>query len=111
MRDGTVAAEDEGLEEQQLEGSRRRAPLGILRRRCTQRGLGPLLYGELLSRLEAEQRVHRAFAGIALPNDASVSLHEKCGYSRIGIFREIGYKFDRFWDVAWYGRDVSGRVS
>jgi phosphinothricin acetyltransferase len=42
--------------------------------------------------------------GIALPNDASVALHERCGFAQVGVFREVGLKFGRFWDVAWFQR-------
>lgn len=50
---------------------------------------------------------HRAYAGIALPNPASVALHEKLDFTQAGIFREVGYKFGRYCDVAWYERDLS----
>jgi phosphinothricin acetyltransferase len=48
--------------------------------------------------------VHRALAAIALPNDASVGLHERFGFRFVGRLTEVGWKFDRFWDVAWYER-------
>jgi phosphinothricin acetyltransferase len=51
-----------------------------------------------------EAGIHRTWAAIALPNDASVKLHERFGFEPAGVFREVGYKFDRYWDVAWYGR-------
>ncbi len=46
--------------------------------------------------------VHRAYAGVALPNEASEALHRKLGYRRVGVLTEVGRKFDRYWDVAWY---------
>lgn len=67
------------------------------------RGLGSALYGALFDALDGE-RVHRAVAGIALPNDASVALHRRFGFERVGRFSEEGWKFDRFWDVDWYER-------
>jgi len=67
------------------------------------RGLGSALYGALLSELERED-VHRAYAGIAMPNPASVRLHERCGFRRAGYFTEQGRKFGRYWDVAWFER-------
>ena len=66
-------------------------------------GLGSTLYGALLSELEGED-VHRAYAGIAMPNPASVRLHERCGFHRAGYYTEQGRKFGRYWDVAWYER-------
>ena len=65
-------------------------------------GVGSTLYGTLFDLLKSDDRLHRAYAGIALPNDASVALHEKVGFELAGTFREVGYKFDKFWDVAWY---------
>jgi phosphinothricin acetyltransferase len=69
------------------------------------RGIGRILYETLLRELEGED-VHRAFAGIALPNPASVRLHERLGFRRAGLFSEQGRKFGRYWDVAWYERAV-----
>jgi phosphinothricin acetyltransferase len=68
-----------------------------------ERGLGSALYGALLAELERED-VHRAYAGIAMPNPASVRLHERHGYRRAGYYSEQGRKFGRYWDVAWYER-------
>jgi len=65
------------------------------------RGLGTRLYRALFEALAAED-VHRALAGITLPNTASVALHERFGFVRAGTFREVGRKHDRYWDVAWY---------
>jgi phosphinothricin acetyltransferase len=41
---------------------------------------------------------------VALPNEASIALHERCGFEKVGVFREVGRKFDRLWDVAWWQR-------
>jgi len=62
------------------------------------RGLGRALYTELFKRLEVED-VHRAYAGITLPNDASLIIHQKFGFESVGVFREVGRKFDKYWDV------------
>lgn len=67
------------------------------------RGIGSALYDALLSALERED-VHRAYAGITMPNPASVRLHERHGFRRAGTFTEQGRKFGRYWDVAWYER-------
>ena len=74
----------------------------------TGRGLGSRLYGALLELLDDEPRVHRAYGGVALPNPASAALHERLGFRLVGTFQEVGYKFDRFWDVSWYERILSG---
>lgn len=70
-------------------------------------GIGIALYGELLRELVAHPELHRAYGGIALPNDASVALHRKLGFEHIGTYREVGRKFGRYWDVAWYEKDLS----
>ncbi len=69
------------------------------------RRAGSRLYEKLFKALEAED-VHRAYAGIALPNPASVGLHERFGFKRVGHFTEQGRKFDRYWDVAWYEKPL-----
>jgi phosphinothricin acetyltransferase len=65
------------------------------------RGIGSALYQALLTRL-AETTCHSLLAGIALPNDASVALHEKLGFEKVGQFREVGRKFDRWVDVGYW---------
>ncbi len=74
----------------------------------TGRGLGGPLYRRLLALIEVEPGVHRAYAGIALPNAASIALHERLGFRLAGTYREVGFKLGRYWDVSWYERDVSG---
>lgn len=66
-------------------------------------GIGTLLYKELFELLGNED-VHRAYAGVTQPNPASVALHHKFGFQPIGVYREVGRKFDRYWDVAWFER-------
>src|SRR5436190_16917481 len=67
------------------------------------RGLGTALYSALFEAL-SEEDVHAIVAGISLPNPGSVALHERFGFSRVGVFGDVGRKFDRYWDVAWYQR-------
>jgi len=67
------------------------------------RGIGRILYEKLLSALE-EEDVHRAYAGIALPNPPSVALHEALGYRHVGTFSEAGRKFGRYWSIGWWER-------
>ena len=64
------------------------------------RGLGRQLYGVLVPRLRSAG-VHTLLAVVALPNDASVRLHESVGFTRVGTFREVGRKFDRWIDVTF----------
>ena len=65
------------------------------------RGLGTRLYEALFAEL-ANEDVHRAYAGITLPNDASQALHARFDFAHVGTFREVGLKHERYWDVAWY---------
>jgi L-amino acid N-acyltransferase YncA len=65
------------------------------------KGVGRRLYGCLLAMLRA-QGFHGAFAGIALPNDASVRLHEAVGFRPLGVYREVGFKFGAWRDVGWW---------
>ena len=69
------------------------------------RGAGSRLYEALFKALEGED-VHRAYAGIALPNPASIGLHERFGFKRVAHFTEQGRKFGRYWDVAWYEKPL-----
>lgn len=68
-------------------------------------GVGRLLYEELFQQLESLGYCN-AFAGIALPNDASVGLHRSVGFEPIGVFKRVGWKFDRWHDVAWLQRQI-----
>ena len=61
------------------------------------RGIGSLLYEHLFDALEGED-VHRAIAGIALPNDGSRRVHRRFGFTEIGVEHEVGRKFGQFWD-------------
>lgn len=64
-------------------------------------GIGSLLYKELLAGLK-DKNLHAAIGGIALPNEASIALHEKLGFEKIGQFKEVGYKFDKWIDVGYW---------
>lgn len=72
----------------------------------TGRAIGAALYSALFEALERED-LHRAVAGIAVPNPASVALHERFGFARVGRFTEQGWKFGRYWDVDWYERPLA----
>jgi L-amino acid N-acyltransferase YncA len=69
----------------------------------SRQGVGRALYAELLPLL-ADKGLHAAFAGIALPNEASVGLHEAMGFTPVGIYREVGWKMGGWRDVGWWQR-------
>jgi phosphinothricin acetyltransferase len=64
-------------------------------------GIGRALYAELLETL-TRLGYYNAFAGITLPNAASVGLHEAMGFRPVGIYRNVGHKFGRWHDVGWW---------
>jgi phosphinothricin acetyltransferase len=69
------------------------------------KGIGASLYAALFQALDGED-LHRAYAGIALPNPASVALHERFGFKRVAHFSEQGRKFGRYWDVDWFEKPL-----
>jgi L-amino acid N-acyltransferase YncA len=74
------------------------------------RGVGRALYTTLFVLLR-ELGYFNAYAGIALPNPGSVALHEVLGFTRIGVYRGVGYKLGRWRDVAWYELGLQPRRS
>jgi phosphinothricin acetyltransferase len=72
------------------------------------RGVGRALYDALLDRLVA-RGFCSAYAGIVLPNDASVALHRAVGFVDVGVFRRVGWKLGRFHDVMWLERPLALR--
>lgn len=73
----------------------------------TGKGLGSRLYATLFESL-ADTNLHRILGGVTLPNAASIALHERFGFESVGVFREVGRKFDRYWDVQWFERSLKG---
>jgi phosphinothricin acetyltransferase len=69
------------------------------------RGVGRGLYESLFAILSA-QGYFNAYAGIALPNAASVALHESMGFERVGVYRGVGFKMGRWCDVGWWQRGL-----
>ena len=67
------------------------------------RGFGSQLYVALLPMLEG-LGVHAAMGGIALPNEASVALHEKFGFRKVAHFEQVGFKFGQWIDVGYWER-------
>lgn len=65
------------------------------------RGVGTRLYQALFAALR-NKSIHAAIGGVALPNDASVKLHEKLGMRKVAHFKEVGFKFGRWIDVAYW---------
>jgi L-amino acid N-acyltransferase YncA len=66
-----------------------------------QGGVGRGLYASLFGILAA-QGFFNAYAGIALPNAASVGLHEAVGFRKVGVYQRVGYKFGEWHDVGWW---------
>jgi L-amino acid N-acyltransferase YncA len=66
-------------------------------------GGGRALYEALLARLR-ERGFRIAIAGMTLPNEASIGLHEALGFQPVGTYRRIGYKLGSWHDVAWMQR-------
>jgi len=64
-------------------------------------GLGAALYRSLLDVLRVRD-IHCVIGGAALPNPASVALHEKLGFTQVAHFRENGFKFGRWIDVVYW---------
>lgn len=65
------------------------------------RGVGTRLYSALLEELKARS-IHCVIGGVALPNPASIALHEKLGFSKVGHLTDVGRKFDRWIDVGYW---------
>jgi len=66
------------------------------------RGIGRALYERLLETL-TRLGYRRAYAGVVLPNDASVALHRAVGFEPIGVYERVGWKLGHWHDVAWFG--------
>jgi phosphinothricin acetyltransferase len=64
----------------------------------TGRGLGERLLSALLEKM-ADAGAHRAYAIVALPNEASVKLHERLGYRSVGVLDEVGRKMAEYWST------------
>lgn len=70
------------------------------------KGIGARLYEALFTAISDED-IHRAYAGITMPNPASVALHHRFGFRQAGYFVEQGRKFDKYWDVAWFEKEMA----
>lgn len=68
---------------------------------CTGKGIGTALYERLIEDIKLTD-MHSLIAGIALPNEVCVALHEKLGFEKIGQFKEVGRKFGKWIDVGYW---------
>jgi len=73
------------------------------------RGIGTRLYTVLLAKLR--ESFHTAIAGIALPNPASVALHERLGFERVAHFSQVGFKMDRWVDVGYWQHILNADIA
>ena len=73
------------------------------------RGLGSQLYGALEEELE-KRGFLRFLACIAVPNEASIAMHEKRGYILVAHFPKVGYKFEQWHDIVWMQKTIDGPV-
>src|SRR5262245_27602676 len=69
------------------------------------KGIGHRLYAGLFEAIAGEN-INRIVGGYTLPNPASQKLHEQFGFRPVGVFSQVGYKFGRYWDVAWTERPL-----
>ena len=69
------------------------------------RGIGRRLYQALFGMLRLQGYIN-AYAGISLPNAASVGLHESLGFAPVGIYRKVGYKHGAWHDVGWWALNL-----
>jgi phosphinothricin acetyltransferase len=67
------------------------------------RGIGRMLYGTLFDAVRHED-IRMMIAGITLPNEASIALHERFGFMPAGVTHQVGRKFGRYWDVVFMER-------
>lgn len=67
----------------------------------TGQAIGSRLYRELIKILGAKS-MHTVIGGIAMPNDASVALHERLGFTKVAHFKDVGFKFERWIDVGYW---------
>ncbi len=73
-------------------------------------GVGGGLYRSLLEILR-RQGFYNAYAGITLPNAASVGLHEAMGFEPVGVYRHVGYKLGAWHDVGWWQLSLRSRAA
>lgn len=72
----------------------------------TGKGWGSSLYQALMTRLHAKG-IRTVIGGVSLPNPASEALHESLGFTKVAHFADVGYKFDQWWDVGYWQRQLA----
>ena len=72
-----------------------------LKPQSTNKGIGTALYKSLIEEMKALQ-VHSLIGGIALPNNGSIALHEKLNFKKVAHFTEVGFKLNKWVDVAYW---------
>src|SRR5215472_5470769 len=99
--DGMVLGYAYGSEHRTRQAYRWSADVSVYtHERARKRGVGRALYRVLLDLLR-RQGYFNAYAGITLPNPASVGLHEAMGFKPVGVYSRVGYKLGRWHDVMW----------
>ncbi|MEO7997308.1 MAG: N-acetyltransferase family protein [Gemmatimonadaceae bacterium] len=71
-------------------------------------GVGRALYMSLFAIL-VRQGFYSAYAGITLPNEASIGLHTSIGFTPVGVYRGVGFKHGAWRDIAWLERELAPR--
>jgi len=105
-RDGAVLGFAYGSAHRERPGYRWAADVAVYVAQDARRaGIGRALYDSLLPLL-ARQGLYVACAGITLPNDASVALHEAVGFTAVGVYRGIGFKNGSWRDVGWWQAEL-----
>ncbi len=109
-RDGVVAGYAYAGKHHQRPGYRWSVNLSVyVDARCRRLGVATALYTSLLGIVTAQGHVN-AYAGIALPNPASVALHEAVGFTPVGVYHQVGHKFGVWHDVGWWERRLAERL-
>jgi len=73
------------------------------------RGIARALYTALFEIL-ISQGYRNAYAGVTLPNPASVAMHKAMGFELVGVYHRVGYKMNKWHDVAWFERPLAEHV-
>ena len=108
-QDGTVIGYAYGSQHHERAAYRWAADAAVyVDREHHRRGAGRALYGALFELLD-RQGIQVVCAGITLPNDASVGLHEAFGFEPVGIYPRIGWKFGQWHDVGWWQLELAPR--
>ena len=106
--DGAVAGYAYGSEHRERAAYRWAADVAVyVEESYRGRGVGKRLYTTLFELL-SRQGLRMLCAGVTLPNQASVALHESCGFEPAGVYRRIGFKAGQWHDVGWWQLELPG---